>query len=331
MQKHLALLYRLRAFFYNARYMPKSSIISRKNGATLSRALRPGLGVKRWIVLLMGGVTLAGLGLAVFFEAMGLAPYLRMADSRGLWLAGGALLGGGLALAGLAVWLLNRRIVHAVVPDARKPRDREVVSSVLAPISARRTGPKVVVIGGGTGMPQLLRGLRAYTDHITAVVTVADDGGSSGRLRRQMGMLPPGDFRNNIAALSEAEELMTRLFQYRFGEGDVEGQGGSELAGHSFGNLFITTMAAISGSFEAGIAESSRVLAVRGRILPSTLENVTLCAEIARPLADGGEEWIVVEGESNIPATGGRILRVFLQPDTCARIRPSSKPFCRPT
>jgi uncharacterized cofD-like protein len=173
--------------------------------------------------------------------------------------------------------------------------------------------PRIVAIGGGTGMPQLLRGLRAYTDHITAIVTVADDGGSSGRLRRQMGVLPPGDFRNNIAALSQAEELMTRLFQYRFADNDMGGNS-SELAGHSFGNLFITTMAAVTGSFEAGLAESSRVLAVRGRVLPSTLENITLCAEICFTRPDGSEEWQTVEGESNITKAGGRIMRVFLKP-----------------
>lgn len=175
-------------------------------------------------------------------------------------------------------------------------------------------GPKIVAIGGGTGMPQLLRGLRAYTDHITAIVTVADDGGSSGRLRRQMGVLPPGDFRNNIAALSDAEELMTRLFQYRFADSDIGGSS-SELAGHSFGNLFIATMAAVTGSFEAGLAECSRVLAVRGRVLPSTLEHLTLCAEVCRTQADGSEEWMIVEGESKIPKSGGRIVRVFLKPD----------------
>jgi len=175
-------------------------------------------------------------------------------------------------------------------------------------------GPKIVAIGGGTGMPQLLRGLRAYTDNITAIVTVADDGGSSGRLRRQMGVLPPGDFRNNIAALSDAEELMTRLFQYRFADSDIGGSS-SDLAGHSFGNLFIATMAAVTGSFEAGLAECSRVLAVRGRVLPSTLEHLTLCAEICRTRADGQEEWVIVEGESNIPKAGGRIMRVFLKPD----------------
>jgi len=173
---------------------------------------------------------------------------------------------------------------------------------------------RIVAIGGGTGMPQLLRGLRAYTDEITAIVTVADDGGSSGRLRSQMGVLPPGDFRNNIAALSDAEELMTRLFQYRFPKQDRNGNS-SELAGHSFGNLFIATMAAITGSFEKGLAESARVLSVRGRVLPSTLEHLILCAEVAFCNAEGQESWRIIEGESNLPNAGGQVQRVFLRPD----------------
>lgn len=189
---------------------------------------------------------------------------------------------------------------------------------------------KVVAIGGGTGMPQFLRGIRAYTDSITAIVTVADDGGSSGRLRRQMRMLPPGDFRNNIAALSESEELIRRLFQYRFATHEVtlkeqiDGDGSSEprqaeLGGHSFGNLFIATMAAVTGSFESGLKESSRVLAVRGRVLPSTLEQVNLCAEVRRVETDehgnDKEKWLLIEGESQIPEAGGEIMSVYLRPE----------------
>lgn len=191
--------------------------------------------------------------------------------------------------------------------------------------SNRRTGPNIVAIGGGTGLPQLLRGLRQYTDHITAVVTVADDGGSSGRLRRGMGLLPPGDFRNNIAALSEAEDLIMRLFQYRFPAPDPrDGQDeANPLAGHSFGNLFIATMAAVTGSFEMAIAESSRVLAVRGRVLPSTLEQIVLCAEISRQLPSGEDEWLVIEGESRIPEAGGRIERAFIRPED-ARAYPAT-------
>jgi uncharacterized cofD-like protein len=165
--------------------------------------------------------------------------------------------------------------------------------------------PKVVAIGGGTGLSTLLRGLKAHSPYITAIVTVADDGGSSGRLRRELGVLPPGDFRNCIAALADDEALITKLFQYRFGQG-------SGLNGHSFGNLFITALAAVTGSFERALVEAGRVLAVRGRILPSTLENVTLVADL-----QGGETPALtrVRGESAIPKVGQPIERVFLRPE----------------
>ncbi len=161
-------------------------------------------------------------------------------------------------------------------------------------------GSKIVAIGGGTGLSTLLRGLKTHTTTLTAVVTVADDGGSSGRLRRELGVLPPGDFRQCLLALAEAEPLMSQLFEYRFGEG-------SGLDGHSFGTLCIVAMSGITGSFESALRESSRVLAVRGRILPSTLRNVILCAE----LVDDS----VVYGESRLPHGGAAIKRVFLQPD----------------
>jgi uncharacterized cofD-like protein len=298
--------------------MAKKSPPTLTNREALSSAFLPGPGIKRWLLLFVISVLVLGFGLALLLLASGFGAAAIEDPGRGRWLAGGFLVMLGGILAAIAIWRMNRNVIHAFVPGEDKPGDLEVMATVFASRPRRHSGPKVVVIGGGTGMPQLLRGLRAYTDHITAVVTVADDGGSSGRLRRQMGMLPPGDFRNNIAALSEAEELMTRLFQYRFGENDFVGigEGGSELAGHSFGNLFIATMAVISGSFVAGLAESSRVLAVRGRVLPSTLENVTLCAEVLQRLPDGGERWLTVEGESNIPEAGGRITRVFLKPDT---------------
>jgi uncharacterized cofD-like protein len=170
--------------------------------------------------------------------------------------------------------------------------------------------PKIVAIGGGTGLSTLLRGLKAHTPHITAIVTVADDGGSSGRLRRELGVLPPGDFRNCIAALADDEALTTQLFQYRFGQGNG-------LYGHCFGNLFITALAAITGSFERAILEAGRVLAVKGRILPSTLEDVTLVAD----LCDGDGQGLTpsgltrVQGESAIPRSGQPIERVFLRPD----------------
>jgi uncharacterized cofD-like protein len=170
--------------------------------------------------------------------------------------------------------------------------------------------PKVVALGGGTGLSTLLRGLKAHTPHITAVVTVADDGGSSGRLRRDLGVLPPGDFRNCIAALADDEALITKLFQYRFGHG-------CELNGHSFGNLLITALAGVTGSFERAILEAGRVLAIQGRILPSTLENVTLVADLREPTGaeDNLPSLTRVSGESSIPKAGQPIERVFIRPE----------------
>ncbi len=174
---------------------------------------------------------------------------------------------------------------------------------------ADRQAPRVVAIGGGTGLSTLLRGLKAHTPNITAIVTVADDGGSSGRLRRELGVLPPGDFRNCIAALADDEALITQLFQYRFGRGNG-------LHGHSFGNLFITALAGVTGSFERAILEAGRVLAVRGRILPSTLEDVTLVADLREASPGDSESGNLtrIHGESAIPKAGRPIERVFLRP-----------------
>jgi len=184
------------------------------------------------------------------------------------------------------------------------------MSTLEMPAPAGQPPPKVVAIGGGNGLSTLLRGMKAHTPFITAIVTVADDGGSSGRLRRELGVLPPGDFRNCIAALADDEALITQLFQYRFGQGDG-------LDGHSFGNLFITALAAVSGSFERAILEAGRVLAVRGRIMPSTLEDVTLVADLRSPAGQTGRPAGLtrVQGESAIPRSGRPIARVFLRPE----------------
>jgi uncharacterized cofD-like protein len=278
--------------------------------------LRPGIGIKRWTIALIFGILLTSLGLAFLLVLSADGPFhLLLLGFLPDWLRALSIVLVGLLVAVAGAHQLHRLVMREVWPELSAPETQAAVRAFLKR-QQRRNGPLIVAIGGGTGMPQLLRGLREYTDNITAIVTVADDGGSSGRLRRQTGTLPPGDFRNNIAALSEAEGLMTRLFQYRFAESDVNRNGvhHSELAGHSFGNLFITTMAAITGSFESGIAESSRVLAVRGRILPSTLEDVTLCAEITRTTEDGGVEWLTVQGEDNLPKAAGRVERVYLQP-----------------
>lgn len=163
-------------------------------------------------------------------------------------------------------------------------------------------GPKVVAIGGGTGLSTMLRGLKAFTSNITAVVTVADDGGGSGVLRQELGMLPPGDIRNCILALADTEPLMEQLLQYRFKEGNLKGQ--------NFGNLFLAAMDGISSSFVEAVKRMSDVLAVTGRVLPVTLENVTLCAEL--------EDGSIVCGESRIGQHRNfnkcRIKRVYMKP-----------------
>jgi len=163
-------------------------------------------------------------------------------------------------------------------------------------------GPRIVVIGGGTGLSTALRGIKKYTSNITAIVTVADDGGGSGVLRRDLGILPPGDIRNCILALAETEPIMQKLLQYRFTEGMLKGQ--------SFGNLFLAAMIGITSGFEEAVRKMSDVLAVTGRVLPVTLDNVNLCAE----LEDGRR----VHGESNIPVfnirNNGRIKCVYLEP-----------------
>lgn len=156
-----------------------------------------------------------------------------------------------------------------------------------------------MAIGGGTGLSTLLRGLKKYSANITAIVTVADDGGSSGRLRREIGVLPPGDIRNCLAALADEEKLLTELFQYRF-------KAGNGLVGHSFGNLFLTAMSDIEGDLEQAIAASSKVLAVRGQVLPATLTDVNLWAV----LSDGRR----IEGESSITEAGGNIVKIGCTP-----------------
>ena len=159
---------------------------------------------------------------------------------------------------------------------------------------------KIVGIGGGTGLSTLLEGLKYWTKDITAIVTVTDDGGSSGRLRKDFNILPPGDIRNCIVSLAEPNSLISELFQYRF-------KGKSDLSGHSFGNLFITAMTEITGSFAKGILEASHVLAIKGKVLPSTLENVVLGAKFT----DGTQ----VLGQTKIVAYSNPIEKVFLVPD----------------
>jgi uncharacterized cofD-like protein len=292
--------------------------------------LYPGLEVKRWLVLLLIAIIVLSLALTVSLYELRASGFISLSVWRTLtlsfvpsWarLVGIAVFGFGLAA--LAIYRLNHSLLAAFVP----PGNTSVVDAVYRH-RQRQRGPRVVVLGGGNGLSTLLRGLKAYTDHITAIVTVADDGGSSGRLRRELGVLPPGDFRSCIAALADDEALTTQLFQYRFpsrsvivpgGDSSLSSQGdhaGAEVAvpsaldGHSFGNLFITAMANVTGSFEKALVESGRVLAVRGQILPSTLENVTLWAE----LVDETSVRRHVAGETAIPLARLPIERVYLEP-----------------
>ncbi len=263
--------------------------------------LAVGMHIKRWLLLVLLGVTLMGLGFGyvlreVYFSytfpdwvAYATLQFLPRLVRAALFMFVAC------SVIVFAVWKLNTSLLAAFI----KPSNDESVLDTIYRYRYQARGPKVVAIGGGTGLPVLLRGLKEHTSNLTAIVTVGDDGGSSGRLRRELGVLPPGDLRNCIAALAEAEPLMTRLFQYRFNEG-------SNLAGHSFGNLFLVAMSGITGNFEEAVRETSRVLAVRGLILPSTLAHVTVHARTE----DGHE----ISGESNITMEGTRIEEVFLQP-----------------
>jgi len=262
--------------------------------------LYPGMHIKRWLGLLLVGITLISLGIAYLLVQMYRVqsfPWyvgyltLQFIDRP---VRGGMFVALGAIVSGLAVIQLNRSLLAPFLTSGR-----DNIFDIIHQHRTRQRGAKIVAIGGGTGLSTLLRGLKEYSDNLTAIVTVADDGGSSGRLRQELGILPPGDFRQCLVALADVEPLMTRLFQYRFTEGE-------DLEGHSFGNLFIAAMTAITGNFERAIRESSRVLAVRGQIVPSTLENVKLCAEF--------EDDAIAQGESSIPKAQKRIRRVFLQP-----------------
>jgi len=260
-----------------------------------------GMHIKRWLLLLLLGVAAMGLGLSymlrevyVSYTFPGFVYYLTI-QFLPRYARGVLFITGSTGLMVFAIWKLNSSLLSAFI----RPGREESLVNIIYNYRYLSRGPRIVAIGGGTGLSILLRGLKEHTANLTAVVTVADDGGSSGRLRRELGVLPPGDVRNCIAALADAEPLMTSLFQYRFSEG-------SGLEGHSFGNLFIVAMSGVTGSFEEAVRTTSRVLAVRGQILPSTLANVTLSART--------EDEETIHGESNITKWGGAIREVYLQP-----------------
>jgi uncharacterized cofD-like protein len=261
----------------------------------------PGAGIRRWLLLGAVGGVIFGLGIDYLIRY-----YTSLRPPNFLpWNLEGFLLAAlAVAMTGFASWRLTERIGRGTA--ARLPD--ETLRESMVRLRQSERGPRMVAIGGGTGLSTLLRGMKDATGQITGILTVGDDGGSSGRLRVELGVLPPGDFRNCIVALADAEPLMKRLFQHRFAAG-------SGLEGHSFGNLFIVAMSEVTGSFMEAINESSRVLNVRGRLLPSTLENVTLVGK----MADGTE----IRGESAIPQASKRIDRLALSPERPAPYTPA--------
>ncbi len=241
------------------------------------------------------GIVLGSIGLAFLLRRIFDVPFPDFLPGH---LEGFLLLGvGGLVSIAALVGLyrtLNRLMLN--------PQRLDAIADTLYNRWSRGRGPKIVAIGGGTGLSVLLRGLRAHTDNLTAVITVGDDGGSSGRLRREMGVVPPGDFRNCLVAMSDDDSLLPELFQYRF-------ERGNGLKGHSFGNLFIIALTDVADSFEEALVESSRVLAVQGRVVPAATGSV----EVVARFSDGS----VVRGESKVGAQdGGAIEQLMIHPET---------------
>jgi uncharacterized cofD-like protein len=278
-------------------------VTPRRFGSTRLQWLYPGLGMKRRVLAVCAGGALVGLS---GWLAIGvLVSSGRRHDVGGTWITGhvwpAATLAAACLIAGLVVVVLGARSLYRF---ARVPGEPGVLA--LRSDARLARGPRIVAIGGGTGLSVLLSGLKRHSSNLTAVVTVADDGGSSGLLRSGLGVLPPGDIRSCLVALADDESLMSRLFQYRFPQ-----DGG--LQGHSFGNLFLAALADVTGDFERAVRESTTVLKVRGRVLPATLQSVTLHAEL-----QGGER---VAGESSITANDRLPLRVWLEPG-----RPSAVP-----
>lgn len=261
-----------------------------------------GMHIKRWLLLLLLGIVVMGLGFGYFLREVYVSytfphfVYYLTLQFLPRFVRGGIFVSASLGLIGFAIWKLNQSLLSAFI----RPERNESIVDIIYNHRYLRRGPKIVAIGGGTGLSTLLRGLKEYTGNITAIVSIADDGGSSGRLQREFGVLPPGDIRKNIAALADAEPLMSRLFEYRFSEGDG-------LEGHSFGNLFIVAMTDVAGNFEEAVRETSRVLAVRGQILPATLSALTICAQTT-----DGE---TIRGESAI-TEHGHVKEIFLDPPT---------------
>jgi len=279
----------------------------------IGRWFAPGLGVKRWYLVVLAGITMLGVGLAIFLLELYRTDSTNPTLLTILSYASLRFMGLGVGLVVYGMWRLSNSLLRPYL------RPGHAVIDELSDYRRRERGPRVVTIGGGHGLSTLLRGLKLYSSNLTAVVTVADDGGSSGRLRESFGILPPGDIRNCLAALSNDEQMLTQLFQYRFSSA-------GNLDGHSFGNLFITALAEITGSFEGAVAESGKVLSVSGRVLPSTLHDVKLVADMQLPHSPNQ---VRVEGESRIPKMAGRVRRIWLEPNDAPAYPPVIKALLR--
>lgn len=263
--------------------------------------LIPGLQVKRWFAMIFIGSLLILLGTMIVFNMRPVyftMEFIRHIAER----APSGIVGLAVAALGAGVFFKGWQKTNLSILDLDSEKGKESILEALYRRRKLNRGPKIVAVGGGTGLSMLLKGVKKITNNITAIVTVGDDGGSSGRLREEMGILPPGDIRNCIAALADDEDLVTKLFQYRFKTGEG-------LEGHSFGNLFLTALVAITGDMVSAVRESSNVLSIRGRVLPSTLDDMKLVAEM--------EDGRIIHGESNIPEAKGKVKRLFTDPENC--------------
>jgi uncharacterized cofD-like protein len=266
---------------------------------------RPGIGIKRWLAVGFVGLLILTTGIAF---ALSVSVTETIVDiARRSTFAGrmppamrGALTAAiGLALAVIATYMLYRQLALG----ARYGKGNRGIIESLVHWQTRGTGPKIVAIGGGTGLSTLLRGLKAHTDHLSAVVTVADDGGSSGRLREELGIAPPGDARQCLIALSESEPLMEQVLSYRFSEG-------TGMAGHNFGNLFLAALVDIEGDFHHALESAAKLLIVRGRVLPSS---TSTNMRIAARTTSGS----YLAGESAIGHAGEAISTIWVEPPDC--------------
>jgi uncharacterized cofD-like protein len=270
----------------------------------LANWLKPGLKIKRWLLLGMLGIILIAIGLYPFIHKILHDGPLRYRSLVSLLLLGILLVI--FSIRKGLVSILNLLDLSNMHIKYKERFDQKIYKKHI--LSKR---PQITVIGGGTGLAVLLRGLKKFTSNITAIVTVADDGGGSGILREDLGMLPPGDIRNCILALADTEPIMEQLLQYRFEEGTLKGQ--------SFGNLLIAAMNGISDSFEEAIKKINQVLAVTGQVLPVTLEDITLYAKL--------KNGKVIKGESQIPLKvkefNSEIEQVFIKPDHVKALKES--------